>query len=92
MNFFETTVTRQMFGYKCPSLSRTFYPLLSHPTNTVYQKWNFKLFEEMYVAFLHGRSEKSPVDGWYKVRRKIEYSVWSYSVVVWMVVLKAYEN
>ena len=68
MNFFETTVTRQMFGYKCPSLSRTFYPLLSHPTNTVYQKWNFKLFEEMYVAFLHGRSEKSPVDGWYKVR------------------------
>jgi hypothetical protein len=32
----------------------------------IYQKWNTRLFEEMYGAFLAGRSEKDPSDGWYE--------------------------
>jgi hypothetical protein len=32
----------------------------------VYQKWNEKLFEEMYLAYKNGRSDKNPADGWYK--------------------------
>jgi class 3 adenylate cyclase len=32
----------------------------------VYQKWNERLFEEMYSAFECGRSDKNPSDGWYK--------------------------
>lgn len=32
----------------------------------VYRKWNERLFLEMYLAYKTGRSEKSPVDGWYK--------------------------
>ena len=31
----------------------------------VYRKWNQKLFEEMYVAYLNGRMEKNPADFWY---------------------------
>jgi hypothetical protein len=30
------------------------------------QKWNQKLFEENYRAFLEGRQENDPTDGWYK--------------------------
>jgi class 3 adenylate cyclase len=32
----------------------------------IYQKWNERLFEEMYSAFECGRSDKNPSDGWYK--------------------------
>ena len=32
----------------------------------VYRKWNQKLFEELYVAYLNGRMEKSPEEFWYK--------------------------
>jgi hypothetical protein len=32
----------------------------------VYQKWNELLFQEMYLAFLKGRSAKDPSEGWYK--------------------------
>ena len=32
----------------------------------VYRKWNQKLFEELYVAYLNGRMDKDPVDFWYK--------------------------
>ncbi|KAL3926574.1 MAG: hypothetical protein SGBAC_013422, partial [Bacillariaceae sp.] len=32
----------------------------------VYQKWNQRLFNEMYKAFVEGRSEIDPTDGWYK--------------------------
>ena len=32
----------------------------------VYRKWNEKLFEEMYLAYRSGRSEKDPTDFWYK--------------------------
>jgi class 3 adenylate cyclase len=32
----------------------------------VYQKWNERLFEEMYSAFECGRSDKNPSDAWYK--------------------------
>jgi hypothetical protein len=32
----------------------------------VYQKWNERLFEEMYSAFECGRSDKNPSDDWYK--------------------------
>jgi len=32
----------------------------------VYQKWNQRLFNEMYKAFVEGRAEMDPTDGWYK--------------------------
>ena len=32
----------------------------------VYQKWNARLFEETYSAFLTGRSDTDPSEGWYK--------------------------
>ena len=32
----------------------------------VYQKWNEKLFQEMYTAYLDGRARTDPSDGWYK--------------------------
>lgn len=32
----------------------------------VYLKWNERLFQEMYLAYLNGRAEKNPADGWYK--------------------------
>ena len=32
----------------------------------VYQKWNSRFFEEQYKAYLAGRVEKNPADGWYK--------------------------
>mmetsp|Transcript_93 Transcript_93/g.261 ORF Transcript_93/g.261 Transcript_93/m.261 type:complete len:1214 (-) Transcript_93:30-3671(-) len=32
----------------------------------VYQKWNERLFQEMYEAYLTGRSDKDPSAGWYK--------------------------
>jgi 3'5'-cyclic nucleotide phosphodiesterase len=31
----------------------------------IYQKWNEKLFNEMYVAYLAGRNQKDPSEGWY---------------------------
>jgi len=32
----------------------------------VYQKWNQRLFDEMYKAFVDGRAENDPTAGWYK--------------------------
>eukprot|EP00934_Nitzschia_sp_Nitz4_P004638 Nitzschia sp. Nitz4//scaffold197_size40390//30718//39231//NITZ4_007521-RA/size40390-augustus-gene-0.11-mRNA-1//1//CDS//3329540496//4628//frame0 len=32
----------------------------------IYQKWNERLFNEMYSAFECGRSDKNPADSWYK--------------------------
>jgi len=32
----------------------------------IYRKWNTRLFEEMYLAYTEGRSEKNPIDFWYK--------------------------
>jgi 3'5'-cyclic nucleotide phosphodiesterase len=32
----------------------------------VYSKWNERLYMEMYQAFLDGRSDKDPTDGWYE--------------------------
>ena len=32
----------------------------------IYRKWNEKLFEEMYVAYQAGRSEKDPAEFWYE--------------------------
>lgn len=32
----------------------------------IYQKWNERLFQEMYFAYLAGRSEKDPSEGWYQ--------------------------
>jgi len=32
----------------------------------VYQKWNQRLFNEMYKAFVDGRAESDPTAGWYK--------------------------
>lgn len=32
---------------------------------TVFQKWNRRLFDEMYTAFLNGRVENDPSVGWY---------------------------
>jgi hypothetical protein len=32
----------------------------------VYQKWNARLFNEMYWAYKEGRSEKDPTEFWYK--------------------------
>jgi hypothetical protein len=32
----------------------------------IYRKWNTRFFEETYAAFLAGRSEKDPSDGWYE--------------------------
>lgn len=33
---------------------------------TVYQKWNERLFREMYLAYQAGRSATNPADGWYQ--------------------------
>lgn len=32
----------------------------------MYQKWNQRLFFEMYEAYLNGRGDKDPSEGWYK--------------------------
>jgi class 3 adenylate cyclase len=32
----------------------------------IYRKWNARLFEELYRAFVDGRSDKDPSDFWYK--------------------------
>ncbi|KAL7562526.1 hypothetical protein ACA910_008233 [Epithemia clementina (nom. ined.)] len=32
----------------------------------IYQKWNGRLFEEMYKAYKEGRAEKNPAEFWYK--------------------------
>ena len=32
----------------------------------VYTKWNERFFREMYAAFLAGRTEKDPAEGWYE--------------------------
>ena len=32
----------------------------------IYRKFNQRLFEEMYVAYMQGRSEKNPADFWYE--------------------------
>jgi 3'5'-cyclic nucleotide phosphodiesterase len=32
----------------------------------VYEKWNKRLFQEMYVAYVNGRHSTNPADGWYK--------------------------
>jgi len=32
----------------------------------IYRKWNTRLFEEIYKAFIMGRAEKSPADDWYE--------------------------
>jgi hypothetical protein len=37
----------------------------SHPQH-VYQKWNERLFREMYTAYKMGRTEKDPSKGWYE--------------------------
>jgi hypothetical protein len=31
----------------------------------IYQKWNKRLFDEMYSAHISGRAEKDPSKGWY---------------------------
>jgi hypothetical protein len=31
----------------------------------VYLKWNKRLFHELYIAYLNGRGEKDPSEGWY---------------------------
>ena len=47
-------------SYTFPSL-----PLFSVQWQ-VYQKWNQRLFDEMYGAYRAGRSEKDPSEGWYE--------------------------
>ena len=32
----------------------------------IYRKWNGRLFEEMYKAYVDGRSETNPADNWYQ--------------------------
>jgi hypothetical protein len=32
----------------------------------VYRRWNERFFKECYQAYLDGRSDSNPVDGWYK--------------------------
>jgi hypothetical protein len=32
----------------------------------IYRKWNERLFEEMYNAFIDGRAEKNPAEFWYQ--------------------------
>jgi class 3 adenylate cyclase len=32
----------------------------------VFRKWNMNLFEEMYLAYVNGRSEKNPSEFWYQ--------------------------
>jgi hypothetical protein len=32
----------------------------------IYRKWNARLFEEMYKAFLEGRADTDPSENWYK--------------------------
>ena len=42
-----------------------FNPFANHPFSQS-QKWNQNLFEELYVANLNGRMDKSPEEFWYK--------------------------
>jgi hypothetical protein len=41
---------------------------VSHTTQHwhIYRKWNARLFEDLYRAFVEGRSEKDPSEFWYK--------------------------
>jgi hypothetical protein len=39
----------------------------------IYRKWNERLFEEMYKAYLNGRAEKDPSEFWY--RGEIGFSI-----------------
>lgn len=32
----------------------------------IYQRWNQRLFNEMYRAYKEGRADKDPSEGWYK--------------------------
>lgn len=32
----------------------------------IYRKWNTRLFDEMYLAYIQGRAEKDPSEFWYK--------------------------
>ncbi|KAL3914364.1 MAG: hypothetical protein SGARI_000163, partial [Bacillariaceae sp.] len=32
----------------------------------IYRKWNEKFFKECYGAYVHGRADKDPTDGWYQ--------------------------
>jgi hypothetical protein len=32
----------------------------------IYRKWNERLFEELYRAYMQGRAETNPADNWYK--------------------------
>jgi len=32
----------------------------------IYTRWSERLFDEMYTAYLNGRSEKDPSEGWYE--------------------------
>ena len=32
----------------------------------IYQRWNERLFQEMYKAYTTGRSMKNPADGWHQ--------------------------
>jgi len=32
----------------------------------IYRKWNARLFEEMYAAYLEGRADKDPAENWYQ--------------------------
>ena len=32
----------------------------------VYRKWNERLFQEVYMAYREGRSDKDPSEGWFK--------------------------
>ena len=41
----------------------------------IYRKWNARLFKEVYAAFLAGRSEKDPSDGWYDMRESSDFSI-----------------
>lgn len=38
----------------------------------VYQKWNSRLFQEMYLAYKMGRSDANPALSWYKGERKYQ--------------------
>jgi len=31
----------------------------------IYRKWNERLFEEMYAAYVEGRTDQDPTESWY---------------------------
>mmetsp|Transcript_21370 Transcript_21370/g.50799 ORF Transcript_21370/g.50799 Transcript_21370/m.50799 type:complete len:143 (-) Transcript_21370:132-560(-) len=59
----NSTSCLKYFVFPYTSLSRSLPPKKHW---NVYLKWNGRLFQEMYKAYKEGRTQKDPIEFWYK--------------------------